>query len=50
MVVVTREDGVVGRSRRRTVDWFKVLVWVDAASLPWAAILLVARFVIATLG
>jgi hypothetical protein len=50
MVVVTREDGAVARSRRRTVDWFKVLVWIGAASLPWAAILLVARFVIAALG
>jgi hypothetical protein len=50
MVVITREDGVVERSRRHTVDWFKVLVWIGAASLPWAAILVAARFVIAALG
>jgi hypothetical protein len=50
MVVITREDGVVGRSRRRAVDLFKILVWIGAASLPWAAIVMAARFMIAALS
>jgi hypothetical protein len=50
MVVITRENGVVGRSRPRTVDLFKVLVWIGAAAVPWAAILIAARLVIAALG
>jgi hypothetical protein len=50
MVVITREDGVVGRSRPGTVDWLKVLVWIGAAAVPWAAILIAARLVIAALG
>jgi hypothetical protein len=50
MAVTIREDAFAQGQARPAIDVTKIVLWVVAALLPWAAIILAAKVVIGALA
>lgn len=47
MAVSVREDALARSQARPAIDVTKIVLWIVAAALPWAALILAAKVVIA---
>jgi hypothetical protein len=50
MAVSVREDALAQSQARPAIDVTKIVLWVLAAALPWAAIIVAAKVVIGALA
>ncbi len=50
MALIAHEDRLVQTQTRPTVDVTKIVIWILAASLPWAAIAFGVKFVLGAVG
>jgi hypothetical protein len=50
MAFTARDDVLATRQARPAIDVTKIVIWVAAGILPWAALFLAARLVVTALG
>lgn len=50
MALIAHEDRLVQTQSRPTVDVTKIVIWILAASLPWAAVVFGIKLALAALG